>query len=503
MSNDPKKMLSTLRGKSAKTAKWASDSQNDGKWNESLLKVTLNEVRQGKSDAEIHDLTDDLTTDGFSVKDTRKQVQKMLDGARNLIPATVIEAEREIENISRLGDVSYQLQRKDVAKRLGITVSAIDRLRKQKQLEQAETATVDIVEPVSPWPDPVNAVKMADYIELTIKKHIALRHSEYATAITLWSLSTWLIDAWKIMPHLFFRSLTKGSGKTTALHIVEALAARSYVAANITPAALFRVIEQNSPTLLLDEVDRYLAQDEVLNGIMNAGHTRRTATVTRLEEVDGDYIPRKFNVFGGKCMAGIGKQLDTCMDRSIIVKMEKRLSDERVTKLPLMFFENHFAVRRKIARFAEDNTLRAKELEPVIPNLGNDRAQDNWLPLFIVAELIGGAWPEKCLAAYKKIEELSAEDAKDQETVVLRILRELAPNLEKQMGSWLPAAELRSILISNEESEFFDWYQGNPITAKSIKKYLAKEAGVAHERQSSGSVYSLPDIRDLVDRYVR
>ena len=109
------------------------------------------------------------------------------------------------------------------------------------------------------------------------------------------------------MPHLFFRSLTKGSGKTTALHIVEALVARSYVAANITPAALFRVIEQYAPTLLLDEVDRYLAQDEVLNGIMNAGHTRRTATVTRLIEVDGDYIPRKFNVFGDKCMAGIGK----------------------------------------------------------------------------------------------------------------------------------------------------------------------------------------------------
>ncbi len=52
------------------------------------------------------------------------------------------------------------------------------------------------------------------------------------------------------MPNLFFRSLAKGSGKTIALHIVEALVARSYIAANITPAALFRVIEQYAPTLL-------------------------------------------------------------------------------------------------------------------------------------------------------------------------------------------------------------------------------------------------------------
>ena len=124
-------------------------------------------------------------------------------------------------------------------------------------------------------------------------------------------------------------------------------------------------------------MDRYLAQDEVLNGIMNAGHACRTATVTRLIEVNGDYIPRKFNVFGGNCMVGIGKQLDTMMDRSIIVKMEKRLDEERIKKLPLMFFENYSEVRRKIARFAEDNQQRAKELAPNIPNLGNDRAQDN------------------------------------------------------------------------------------------------------------------------------
>ena len=503
MSNDPQKMLQCLRGKSAKTAKWASESQKDGHWHKNILKVTLNEVRQGKTDAEIHDLTDNLTTEGFSVYDTRKEVQKMVDGARKLIPANEIKAEREIENLSQVGDVSYQLQRKDVAKRLGMTVGALDKLRKQKQHERAEATALDVVEPVSPWPEPINAIKTADYIEQTINRHIALKHEEYATAITLWSLSTWLVDTWKIMPHLFFRSLTKGSGKTTALHIVEALVTRSYVAANITPAALFRVIEQYAPTLLLDEVDRYLAQDEVLNGIMNAGHTRRTATVTRLIEVDGDYIPRKFNVFGGKCMAGIGKQLDTMMDRSIIVKMEKRLDEERIKKLPLIFFENHAEVRRKIARFAEDNQQRAKELAPNIPNLGNDRAQDNWLPLFIIAELIGGDWPNKCLASYKCVETISAEDAKEQETVAVRILRELAPHLEKRVGHWLPSDELRTMLITDENSEFFDWYQGNPISAKSIKKYLVKEAGVTHQRQSRGSVYSLSDIRDLVQRYVK
>ena len=516
MSNDPYKMLAILKGtevldtenskpseySNLQSNEFAAKSQQPGHWNDSMLQLTLNEVRQGKSDEEIHAITDKLTTDGYTVQETRKQVQKMIDGARKLIPPNLMEAEKEIETLSQLADLNYQIQRKEIAKRLGMTVAAVDKFRKQKQKEHAETNAMELVEPLAPWPDPVDALEIANYIELTVLKHIALRHQEYASAITLWTLSTWFIDVWKIMPHLFFRSLTKGSGKTTALQLVEALAARSYVAANITPAALFRVIEQCSPTLLLDEVDRYLAQDEALNGIMNAGHTRRTATVTRLEEVDGNYIPRKFNVFGGKCMAGIGKQLDTMMDRSIIIKMEKRLDEERITKLPLTFFENHFEARRKIARFAEDNQLQAMKLEPHIPNLGNDRAQDNWLPLFIVADMIGGNWPSKCLASYNCIEAISNEDAKEQDPVEIRLLRELAPKLEKRVGNWLPAAELRDMLISDESSEFYEWYVGRPISSKSIKKYLV-EAGVEHRRDKHGSHYNLKNLKELIKRYVR
>ena len=48
-----------------------------------MLQLTLNEVRQGKSDEEIHAITDKLTTDGYTVQETRKQVQPMIDVARS------------------------------------------------------------------------------------------------------------------------------------------------------------------------------------------------------------------------------------------------------------------------------------------------------------------------------------------------------------------------------------------------------------------------------------
>ena len=78
MSNDPYKMwavLSKIQASNKANAKpsqqanlqstdWKAKSQQPGHWNDSMLQVTLDAVRQGKSDEEIHALTNDLTTDG-------------------------------------------------------------------------------------------------------------------------------------------------------------------------------------------------------------------------------------------------------------------------------------------------------------------------------------------------------------------------------------------------------------------------------------------------------
>ena len=95
MSNDPQKMLNRLRGKAAKPKtqhnipeiktkeELAQQSQENGRWNESLLGVTKKLVREGRSDAEIHAVTDQLTTGDYTVQDLRSQVQPMIDGARS------------------------------------------------------------------------------------------------------------------------------------------------------------------------------------------------------------------------------------------------------------------------------------------------------------------------------------------------------------------------------------------------------------------------------------
>lgn len=51
-------------------------------WHNTLLRLTASMVSRGKSDEEIHDLTDHLTEAGYSIEETRFEVDKMIASAR-------------------------------------------------------------------------------------------------------------------------------------------------------------------------------------------------------------------------------------------------------------------------------------------------------------------------------------------------------------------------------------------------------------------------------------
>ena len=66
----------------------------------------------------------------------------------------------------------------------------------------------------------------------------------------------------------------------------------------VTSAALFRVIEKSSPTLLLDEADTYFREDAELRGVVNGSQRRELAHVLRC--VGDDHEPRRFKTWVSK-----------------------------------------------------------------------------------------------------------------------------------------------------------------------------------------------------------
>jgi putative DNA primase/helicase len=63
-------------------------------------------------------------------------------------------------------------------------------------------------------------------------------------------------------------------------------------------AGLFRSVELWRPTLLIDEADTFIRENDELKGLINAGHTRANAFVLRV--VGDAHEPKLFRVWGGQ-----------------------------------------------------------------------------------------------------------------------------------------------------------------------------------------------------------
>ncbi|KAG0322623.1 hypothetical protein BGZ97_005283 [Linnemannia gamsii] len=142
---------------------------------------------------------------------------------------------------------------------------------------------------------------------------------------------TWFMDVINVAPIAVITAPEKRCGKSQLLFLIGKLAKQALTASNITPAALFRAVELWRPTLLIDEADAFMKENEELRGLLNCGHTRESAYVVRT--VGEDHMPKLFFVWGAKAIAGIGHLADTLMDRSISLELRRKLPSEQIDKL--------------------------------------------------------------------------------------------------------------------------------------------------------------------------
>jgi putative DNA primase/helicase len=95
----------------------------------------------------------------------------------------------------------------------------------------------------------------------------------------------------------------KRCGKTTVLIILQFLTPRSELASNISAAAVFRHIEDERPTLLIDEGDTFTKDNDDVRGILNSGHIKTAAYVSRTIEAFGEHKAKRFSTWAPKVIA--------------------------------------------------------------------------------------------------------------------------------------------------------------------------------------------------------
>ena len=340
----------------------------------------------------------------------------------------------------------------------------LDAALQRQQTTPNSAGTIFLADPEL-WPDEVNGAALLDAIAGVFSQYVIVsKHARHA--IALWILHTWALDAFDNSPLLTINSPTKRSGKTTTLETVSMLVPRALSASNITAASLFRSIENFKPTLLIDEADTFLRDNDELRGVLNAGHRRSSAFVIRT--VGDDHEPKQFCTWGAKAIALIGKLPGTLEDRSILIEMKRRAPGEKITRFRTRNVkESCEPLRQQAFKWASDAMMMLRGIEPDLPNQLNDRAADNWIPLFAIADYCAGEWPKRARDAAIALSALS-DEAEDSDLVdLLQELKVLFENRDR-----ITSADLAEYLGSQSEKRWADWRHGKPITQREIAKLL-------------------------------
>lgn len=354
--------------------------------------------------------------------------------------------------------IRYKL--KPVFEHWKITVGAIDQWFKVKDAERVETEIQFPHHP--PHPHPVNGAELIADLEAYIARFVDAP-PESILAACLWAMWTHVYDLFDIAPQLVMTSPTKKCGKTTLLRLVAAVSARRLFSSNITGPALFRVIEKYHPTLVIDEADNFATFNDELKGLLNAGHMRDTAQVTRT--VGEKYDPKTFSTWSPKAFTAIGSLPDTIEDRSVLIVMRPialGLRKERARNKVLRAAGDPIASR--CVRWAQDNAfaLRAME-EPDLPQLEDSRAADNWAPLIMVAELCGVK--DRAIAAAVSL-------TGNEETSVAE---QLLAHLKDVYGgeSWMATKAILEALVDHEDGPWAKFWADDVHSDGGLKKASA------------------------------
>jgi hypothetical protein len=404
--------------------------------------------------------------------------------------------DQAIVRLGTLNPLEYERVRETEAARLGVRVTVLDR-----QVAAARRVEVDAglsLQDIDPWPEPVDPAALLSEIDTTVRRFIVCRE-ETADAVVLWIAMTWFMDAVQVAPLAVITAPEKRCGKSQLLTLLGRLVRRPLLASNISPAALFRSIDAWQPTLLVDEVDAFLRDNEELRGLLNCGHTRDTAYVVRV--VGEDFVPTRFNVWGAKALAGIGHLADTLMDRAIVLELRRKLPHETVDRLrhaePRLFEE----LAAKLARFALDTSEAVRRARPDLPVSLNDRAQDNWEPLLAIAEVAGGPWPALARAAALTLSRTESPTM----TVGTELLVDIRSVFDVRQLDRITTAKLIDALCADEEAPWATYNRGKPITPRQVARKLG-EFGIRSKNvrieYSQAKGFEREQFDEAFDRYL-
>ena len=232
--------------------------------------------------------------------------------------------------------------------------------------------------------DPALVQLLAD-TETYLRRYVTFANPDYSFVGALWAAGTYLWPYFDAFGYLCISSTTKRSGKTRFSEVLSFVCSNPANVTGMTAAAIFRSINDEKPTLILDEAEGLSGDslDDTLRAVLNAGY-RRGQTVRRI----GKNGLEDFPVYCPKVFVLIGDVRDTLRDRSIVILMQRGEAPRRFVYEPAKAEGAEVGERLKNALEGQRQAIAGVYTTHDQLTFLPDRDAEIWLPLFAICQVM-------------------------------------------------------------------------------------------------------------------
>lgn len=247
-------------------------------------------------------------------------------------------------------------------------------------------------------------------------RNVLYATDEQHDALALFDAATHVLDAFTTVPRALAVAPGKQSGKSTLLNVIALLGHNAWLADPTGPALRSKFNEKEKPLVMIDEISEYYGKSGLrqgpkdLNKILLEAYAKNAKLALSVDRSTVDVPSFCFAAMGGLKTA----VRDDIRDRSIVwdmkpvppsVRVLDILSDDvqalgkvEQQRLHQWARENRDAIKDAFRNFRKPHRKMVSRLRQI------------WGPLYAVALVAGGDWPERCVRAFK----VMALDASEQ-----------------------------------------------------------------------------------------
>lgn len=336
----------------------------------------------------------------------------------------------------------------------------------------------------------------------------------YYDFFALYVTSTYFFPLFPHQPIIFLTGET-GSGKSKAIDVIEQMAFNTIKSAHISDASIYRLVESNRPTLLLDESERLMYEEQNLMLInLLLASTGTGAKVYRMEkDTLGNQVPKAFETKSPKVVANIkGIKTEALLSRCIRFDFVPFKDETKGNRDP-------DANDKEMEKIRHDHYLllltRWKEIKKTFDTLPpvaslSGRPLKLWSPILTMAQFfenhgVVGLFQRTVDFATKAAEDYAREVGTESFAGKLLVsLKELSEN-KGEGEQFYPTSEIISV-VGGKYDEQPDWLKPAYVSKRmrslgfgtSTRKYITGGEG---KEQVRGFALSKKQVDEICERF--